>query len=186
MEQSQKRKISVNICGTELSLMTDEPEAFVDSVTEQLNERIETLTKNNFRISHNDAAILCAIDYLCDKLKAERRIKNLEAQLLIYEMNIKKIRAELESQRAPSAAESDAKTSAEAATAEAASLIMGDGDGKNTSTEDKIKALEDYLEKRRSSPSTKQSREEKIKYIESLLRGTNGGADKSETSSKTE
>ena len=63
---------------------------------------------------------------------------------------------------------------------------MGDGDGKNTSTEDKIKALEDYLEKRRSSPSTKQSREEKIKYIESLLRGTNGGADKSETSSKTE
>ena len=185
MEQSQKRKISVNICGTELSLMTDEPEAFVDSVTEQLNERIETLTKNNFRISQNDAAILCAIDYLCDKLKAERRIKNLEAQLSIYEMNIKKIRAELESQRTPSAAESDAKTSAEAATAEAASLIMGDGDGKNTSTEDKIKALEGYLEKRRSSPSTKQSREEKIKYIESLLRGTNG-ADKSETSSKTE
>ena len=173
MEQSQKRRISVNICGTELSLMTDEPEAFVDSVTEQLNE-------NNFRISQNDAAILCAIDYLCDKLKAERRIKNLEAQLSIYEMNIKKIRAELESQRTASTAE------ASDAAAEAASLIMGEGDGKDTSTEEKIKALEVYLEKRRAAPSTKQSREEKIKYIESLLRGTDGGADKSETSSKTE
>ncbi len=168
-----KKRVSVDICGNSLTLITDESEDFVSLVAETLDEKMRSLTKNNFRISALDAALLCAIDATGDRLKSEKRIRNLEAQLALYESNIAALREQVDSLSPDAADESDAPKSAPA---ETFGRELGEVSGA-VSHEDKIKALEKYLENKKNSPSVSsaKSREEKIKYIESLLRGNGSG-----------
>ena len=170
-----KKRVSVDICGNSLTLITDESEDFVSLVAETLDSKMKSLTKNNFRISSLDAALLCAIDATGDRLKSEKRIRNLEAQLALYESNIAALREQLE---ALSDSASDTAAEPQSAPAETFGRELGEVSGA-VSHEDKIKALEKYLENKKNTPSVSnaKTREEKIKYIESLLRGNGSGND---------
>lgn len=171
-----KKRVSVDICGNSLTLITDESEDFVSLVAETLDSKMKSLTKNNFRISSLDAALLCAIDATGDRLKSEKRIRNLEAQLALYESNIAALREQLEA-LSDSAADT-AADEPQSAPAETFGRELGKVSGA-VSHEDKIKALEKYLENKKNTPSVSnaKTREEKIKYIESLLRGNGSGND---------
>ena len=170
MSNQDKKRVSVDICGNSLTLITDENESFVSLLEDTLNEKMKALTKNNFRISTTDAALLCALDATGDRLKAEKRIRSLEAQLALYESNLASLRAELEK---AGVVKEDETPSAEPAK-DTISHELGEVSGAS-SHEDKIKALEKYLENKKTDKSSgirsKVSREEKIRYIESLLRG---------------
>ena len=48
------------------------------------------------RCSKTEAALLCALDYCSDKLKAQRKVKKLEALNAEYEMRISELEEELE------------------------------------------------------------------------------------------
>lgn len=169
--ENNKKKVSVEIAGNTLTLVTDEPEEFVDLLADQLNKRMGALTKNNFRISTLDAALLCAIESLGDKLKAEKRIRTLEAQAELYEVNLRNLREELAALKEGS--EDNTNPTAEAETI-CAQLRASSDAGEESTPEDKIRALEKYLENKKSpdaKPDSARTREEKIRYIESLLRG---------------
>jgi multidrug resistance efflux pump len=128
------------------------------------------LTKSSFRISPLDAALLCSLDYLAEGMKAEKKIRALEAQLELYEVNLKNAREEIERYRA--AEKSGTAEGERERVEEIGDALRSDA---NATSEDKIRALEKYLESRRTvarpQPSDAKSREDKIKYIESLLRG---------------
>ena len=170
--ENNKKKVQVEIAGNPLSIVTDEPAEFVQLLADQLNTRLTSLTKNNFRISTLDAALLCAMEAMGDKLKAEKRVRTLEAQSELYEVNLKNLRKELAERRENSGIDHAA---ASAAQTETISAQLRDADTQGESSpEDKIRALEKYLENKKSAdakPSSARSREEKIRYIESLLRG---------------
>lgn len=169
MEQNTKRKISIEIAGIGLTLVTDENDAFVESVVSQVNDKMEAILRGGVRsgTSTLDAALLCAIDSVGDKLKAEKRMRNLEAQLSLYEVNMRNLKEELEKrQNTPATGTNDAP--------------VGDGFEKLSQTlrenggeeaEDKIRTLEKYLDSKKSGQDGGMSREDKIRYIESLLRG---------------
>ena len=152
MDANEKRRINVNICGSNLTLVTDESDEFVTSVTKELSERMTSLTQTGFRINRTDAALLCAIDYLGDRIRAERKIKSLEAALALADINMEKMRAELDTNDSESAASSPAEAK------EAVDKV------RSASTGERVAELENYLE------NAKSSRKEKIDYIESLLR----------------
>ena len=135
-----------------------------------LNARMSELTKSSFRISPLYAAILCSLDYLAEGMKAEKKIRALEAQLELYEVNLKNAREEIERYRA--AERAGTAEGERDRVQEIGDALRGD---ENATSEDKIRALEKYLESRRtvSRPASAdpKTREDKIKYIESLLRG---------------
>lgn len=171
MENNTKKRVSLSIAGNSLSLVTDEPVEFVQMIGKLLDERMTALTKNNFRISTTDAALLCAIEALGDKLKAERKIRSLEAQSDLYEVNLRNLREELAAKSDSASSDSDEITAH--SEAETISASLKSSDNQLSSPEDKIRALEKYLETKKSAdhqPDSAKSREEKIRYIESLLR----------------
>ena len=166
MEQTTKRKITVEIAGVNLTLVTDENSVFVDSVVAQVNERMEAILAGSLRTGTctMDAALLCAIDSIGERLKAEKRIRNLEAQLSLYEVNVRNLTEELEKLRSQPAEEK--KEESDGFERLSQTLRAGGGD----SAEDKIKTLERYLDSKKSGQDGGMTREEKIRYIESLLR----------------
>jgi hypothetical protein len=166
MEQKTKRKITVEIAGVNLTLVTDENSVFVDSVVAQVNERMEAILAGSLRTGTctMDAALLCAIDSVGERLKAEKRIRNLEAQLSLYEVNVRNLTEELEKLRSQPAEEK--KEESDGFERLSQTLRAGGGD----SAEDKIRTLERYLDSKKSGQDGGMTREEKIRYIESLLR----------------
>lgn len=160
----EKRKISVQIAGNPITIVTDEPDEFVKLLTDTVTSRIEETTKNSFRISTLDAALLLTLDYLGDKLKAESKIRTLESQISLYELNLKNAREELEKAKNAASSTSETTENSENVSETIAGAIAQDGDTK-------IRALEKYLSSKSSGNSGGRTREEKIRYIESLLRG---------------
>jgi len=61
-----KNKITVELCDKEFSLLSDEPEDYVQSLAEEINKMIEDIAYKNLRVSKADAAVLTCLN-LCDK-----------------------------------------------------------------------------------------------------------------------
>lgn len=183
-ENVMKERYNIEIADIQLTILSDEPEDFVASTVAQLDSLIRDMTVKNKRCSKLDAAILCALDFYSEKTKADKKIKNLEAQISLYEANIRRLKEEAEQLRAAAPAEKAEEPKAEeetpAPTTKAAKsprrteqLSISDV---QSASADKVREIENLLrpgtEKPASAPAT---REGKLKEIESLLR--RGGSD---------
>ena len=91
----EKKRYELEIADVEMAIISDEREDFVMRLANELDSGIRYLLKNNKRCSKLDAAILCALDYASDKLNAEKRVRNLEAQVALYAANIRRLREEV-------------------------------------------------------------------------------------------
>ena len=90
-----KEHYNIEISGIQLNIVSDETEDFVNSIVARIDERVNDMVVRNKRCSKLDAALLCALDYCGEAVKAEKRIRNLEAQISLYDANIKRMREEL-------------------------------------------------------------------------------------------
>ncbi len=168
MEQNTKRKMAVEIAGVSLTLVTDESDSFVETVVAQVSERMEAMLAGGIRTGTStlDAALLCALDSVGERLKAEKRVRTLEAQIALYEANLRSMKEEVDTLRTAPAEEKIDDTE-ESFQRLSQTLRAGAGED----AEDKIKTLERYLDSRKPGEDGGKSRAEKIRYIESLLRG---------------
>ena len=91
----EKRRYELEIAGVEMAIISDEREEFVNRLANELDAGIASIMKANKRCSKMDAALLCALDYASDKSKAEKRVRNLEAQVALYDANIRRLREEI-------------------------------------------------------------------------------------------
>ena len=98
-----KERYSIEIADIQLTILSDEPKDFVESTVAHLDETIRDMTVKNKRCSKLDAAILCALDFYSEKTKADKKLKNLEAQISLYEANIRRLKEEAEQLRAAAA-----------------------------------------------------------------------------------
>lgn len=89
-----KKKYDVTIAGVEMSILSDEREDFVQKLVSRLDTQITDITIQNKRCSKFDAAILVALDLSSEKVKAEKRVRNLEAQIALYDANLRRMREE--------------------------------------------------------------------------------------------
>ncbi len=87
-------KYDIDIAGISMTIRTDENEDFVRYVVSELDKRIVDMTVRNLRCSKTEAAILSALDYCCDKIRLEKKVKNLEAQVALYSANVNRLKAE--------------------------------------------------------------------------------------------
>ncbi len=91
----EKKRYDLEIADVEMAIISDEREEFVMRLANELDSSIRYLLRHNKRCSKLDAAILCALDYSSDKMKAEKRVRNLEAQVALYDANIRRLREEV-------------------------------------------------------------------------------------------
>lgn len=112
MEEKIKRKVYLNVAGISLSLITDEPDEFVKAIEKKLDGEMSALLRN-VKLSQFDAAMLCAVEFCGDKLNAEKKLRNLEAQVSLYDVNLRRLKNEVaalkeklgETEEAPAEAE---------------------------------------------------------------------------------
>ena len=148
----EKRKIDVEIAGLKMSLITDETESFVESVVRRVNDSMNSLLQSSKNRTRLDAALLCALDFCSDKLTAEKRVRNLEAQISLYDVNLRKARAE----------NADLKSA------------LDNAKGGRKNAEDQIKIEEPAPAEPAPESEAEEkpgSREDKLKLIESMLKG---------------
>lgn len=178
-----KERYSIEIADIQLTILSDEPKDFVESTVAHLDETIRDMTVKNKRCSKLDAAILCALDFYSEKTKADKKIKNLEAQISLYEANIRRLKEEAEQLRAAATKPDTApveKPAEEAKPAKAARRVeqIAIPEEGNTSGE-KSKEIETLLTPRKETAEksdTPTTREGKLKDIEDLLRRGSGDA----------
>ena len=90
----EKKRYEIEVAGVQLAIISDEREEFVNTVVEIIDKEIKDITAATKRSSNLDAAILCAIQYYSEKVKAEKRARNLEAQIALYDANLRRFREE--------------------------------------------------------------------------------------------
>jgi len=117
-----KERYSIEIADIQLCILSDEPEDFVHATVAQLDSRVRDLTVKNKRCSKLDAALLCALDSLGEKTKSEKKIRNLEAQISLYEATIRRLKDELDAAREAAAQPAASATAEEEKEAEAPSI----------------------------------------------------------------
>ena len=89
-----KERYNIEIAGINFSIVSDDEEEFVRETVSAIDGRVRGILSQSRNCSKLDAVALCALDYCGEKLKADRRIKNLEAQIEILEANMHRLREE--------------------------------------------------------------------------------------------
>lgn len=169
-----KERYNIEISGIQLTIVSDESEDFVNAIVARIDERVNDLVVRNKRCSKLDAALLCALDYCGEAVKAEKRIRNLEAQISLYDANIKRMREELANSQNASASVKNALGIAQAETAEKETAQTEAAEKEAVREEaptDAAPAAEaaEEIAPAASAPSKKS----KLEQIEMLLRNSN-------------
>lgn len=87
-------KYDIEIAGIAMTVKTDENEDFVGYVVSELDHKINSMVARNLRCSKTEAAILCALEYNCERARLDKKLKNLEAQVALYSANVNRLKEE--------------------------------------------------------------------------------------------
>ena len=79
-----KNRITVELCDKEFALLSEEPEDYVKSLANEINQMIDDIAYRNLRVSKADAAILTCMN-LCDRTrKLSDNNDNMRQQITMY------------------------------------------------------------------------------------------------------
>ncbi|MCI8610576.1 MAG: cell division protein ZapA [Clostridiales bacterium] len=176
----EKKKYEVVIADVEMAILSDEREDFVMRLVGDLDQKIRQITLSSKRCSKMDAALLVALDTAGEKLKADKRIRNLEAQIGLYDANLRRLREE-NAKLKEAMLKAQPVDVAEAPLEEAETEDDSDAEQLNmeplaTETEEILPATEETKEEeKKTEEPAAASRGDKLRQIESLLRGKNNG-----------
>lgn len=73
-----KKKISLDIAGSRISIITDEDEKYVTKLASYLSQKVNTLTLSNSRITKTDAALLYALELLDENFKLKMKLAEMQ------------------------------------------------------------------------------------------------------------
>lgn len=91
-----KEKIYVEIMGIRLGIMADEGEEYVKKVASQVEESISKMLKGQKNCSLVEASLFCAMSYYSSLSESESKLKNLEAQVALYQASVNRLKKENE------------------------------------------------------------------------------------------
>ncbi|MBQ8164014.1 MAG: cell division protein ZapA [Clostridia bacterium] len=94
-----KEKIYVEIAGIRLGIVSEEGGEYVESVAKAIDERITSMVKKNKNCSILEAALFCAMDSHSRGEADSKKVKNLEAQVALYQAHVNRLKKENEELR---------------------------------------------------------------------------------------
>ena len=90
------QKYTITVAGVQMNVVTEESAEAVEAIVGIIDRRIREINLKNNRCSKTEAALICALDYCSDKIKAQRRIKKLESMMAEYEIRISELEERIE------------------------------------------------------------------------------------------
>lgn len=90
------QRYTITVAGIQMNVVTEESSEAVEALVGIIDRRIREIHLKSNRCSKTEAALLCALDYCSDKIKAQRRVKKLESQMAEYELRISELEEEIE------------------------------------------------------------------------------------------
>jgi cell division protein ZapA (FtsZ GTPase activity inhibitor) len=94
-----KQKYTIRVSDIEINVISEESPEAVEALVSLVDRKMREI-QNGTRCSKTDAAILCALDYCSERIRAQRKIKTLESQLLMAESTVEELEIENEKLRA--------------------------------------------------------------------------------------
>ncbi len=95
-----KQRYTITIADIEMNVVSDESPEAVEALVGIVDRKMREIALMSKRCSKSEAALLCALDYCSDKIKAQRKIKALETKLAFTETALDDLQAENEELRA--------------------------------------------------------------------------------------
>ena len=90
------QRYTITVAGIQMNIITEESPEAVESIVGIIDRRIREIHLQSNRCSKTEAALLCALDYCSDKIKAQRKVKKLEAQIAESEIKISDLEEKIE------------------------------------------------------------------------------------------
>ena len=89
-----KQRYTITIADIEMNVVSDESPEAVEALVGIVDRKMREIALMSKRCSKSEAALLCALDYCSDKIKAQRKIKALETKLAYTETALDELQAE--------------------------------------------------------------------------------------------
>ncbi len=179
----EKKKYDVVIADVEMAIISDEREDFVMRLVNDLDQKIREITLSSKRCSKMDAALLVALDTNSERLKAEKRIRNLEAQIGLYDANLRRLREEyaklkeimLSGKNAQAEEATEQEPESEETQPDIEQLDMTQTESEEAAAEEETEVQAEPEAQPEKASEESADRGDKLRQIESLLRGKNNG-----------
>lgn len=174
-----KKKYDVTIAGVEMSILSDEREEFVQRLVENLDAEISAITSQSKRCSTLDAVMLVALDSSSERIKAQKRVRNLEAQIALYDANLRRMREENIKLKSAllGKQDTDFKLGADEDDKDQTAAVNENADETSQLTIESETAYENEAENEKADAAGEEAvaeeKSDKLRQIESLLRGRN-------------
>ena len=94
-----RQRYTITISDIEMNVISEESPEAVEALVGIVDRKMREVSLMSKRCSKSEAALLCALDYCSDKIKAQRKIKSLETKLAYTETALDELQAENEELR---------------------------------------------------------------------------------------
>lgn len=94
-----KEKIYVEINGIKLGIVTEDGAEYVEKIAAELKEKIDAIIKGQRNCTLIEASLFTALNLQSKSDEDDKKIKNLETQLTLYQANVNRLRIENEDLR---------------------------------------------------------------------------------------
>ena len=91
-----KKKYTITVAGVQMNVVAEESPEAVEALVGMVDRKMREI---GTACPKSEAALLCALDYCSEKIKAQRKIKALESRLSVAEMTVEELEAENEQLR---------------------------------------------------------------------------------------
>ena len=91
-----KKKYTITVAGVQMNVVAEESPEAVEALVGMVDRKMREIGN---ACPKSEAALLCALDYCSEKIKAQRKIKALESRLSVAEMTVEELEAENEQLR---------------------------------------------------------------------------------------
>ena len=82
------QKYTLTIADIEINVISDESPEAVEALVSIVDRKMREISSKSRNCSKAEAAILCSLDYCSDKIRAQRKIKAVEAKLALTEATV--------------------------------------------------------------------------------------------------
>ena len=94
-----KQKYTIRVADIEMNVISEESPEAVEALVGIVDRKMREIEGASRRCSKSEAALLCALDYCSERIKAQRKIKTLESRLQIAETTVEELELENEKLR---------------------------------------------------------------------------------------